>query len=157
MVPNDSVLCIKIVLEAHEPPFVGYFGIRRTAELVARNWRWETMKQDVEKIVATCDLCQRSKIRSKKDEAPIELMVADAPWEMVTVDFLSGFVPSSPGKFEGCIVVCDRFSRMMHVKECSTHPSAKEAARLFIQLVVRAHGVPRFVLTDRGAQFESTL
>ena len=29
------------------------------------------------------------------------------------------------------------------MKECSTHPTAKEAAALFIQLVVRAHGVPK--------------
>ena len=46
---------------------------------------------------------------------------------------------------------------MMHVKECSTHPTAKEAAALFIQLVVRAHGVPRKIISDRGTQFESVL
>ena len=54
-------------------------------------------------------------------------------------------------------MVCDRFSRMMHVKECSTHPTAKEAALLFMQLVVRAHGMPRKVISDRGTQFESIL
>ena len=157
LVPKDSILRNKIILEAHEPPFVGHFGVKRTSDLIARIWRWDRMRSDVEKIVSTCDLCQRAKMKSKRDEAPIELMIAESPWEMVTIDFLSGFVPSSPGRFEGCIVVCDRFSRMMHVKECSTHPTAREAARLFIQLVIRAHGVPRFVLTDRGAQFESTL
>ena len=46
---------------------------------------------------------------------------------------------------------------MMHAKECGTHPTAKETAVLFLQLVVRAHGVPRKVITDRGTQFESLL
>ena len=46
---------------------------------------------------------------------------------------------------------------MMYVKECGTHPTAKEAAALFIQLVVRAHGIPRKIISDRGTQFESTL
>ena len=55
------------------------------------------------------------------------------------------------------MVVCDRFSWMMHVKECGTYPTAKEAAGLFLQMVVRAHGVPRKVITDRGTQFESLL
>ena len=84
-------------------------------------------------------------------------VVATQPWEVVTMDFLSGFAPSSPGKWKGCVVVCDRFTRMMHVKECSTHPTAEEAAKLFVQLVVRAHGVPRKVITDRGTQFDSFL
>ena len=74
---------------------------------------------------------------------PIELMVAEYPWEMVTLDFLSGFTPSVPGKWEGCIVVCDRFSKMMHVRECSVYPTAKDAALLFLQLVFRAHGLPQ--------------
>ena len=83
--------------------------------------------------------------------------IAKAPWKVLTIDFLSGFAPSIPGGWQGCMVVCDRFSRMMHVRECSTHPTAKEAAMLFLQMVVRAHGVPRKVITDRGTQFESLL
>ena len=73
------------------------------------------------------------------------------------MDFLSGFTPSRPGGWKGCVVVCDRFTRMMHVKECPTHPTAQEAAKLFIKLIVRQHGVPRKIITDRGTQFESEL
>ena len=36
-------------------------------------------------------------------------------------------------------------------------PDGEETAVLFIQMVVRAHGVPRKVITDRGTQFESLL
>ena len=76
---------------------------------------------------------------------------------MVTIDFLSGFVLSVLGGWQGCVVVYDRFSRMMHIKEYNTHPTAKEAATLFIQLVVRAHRVPRKIISDRETQFESVL
>ena len=84
-------------------------------------------------------------------------MVTEYPWEMVTLDFLSGFTPSVPGKWEGCIVVCDRFSKMMHIRECSVHPTAKDAALLFLQLVFRAHGLPKCILSDRGSQFDNLL
>ena len=97
-VPNDFSLKTKIILEAHEPAFTGHFGIKRTQELVKRNWKWASINEDVEKIVKSCDICQRAKGRSKGEEAPIELMVAEYPWEMVTLDFLSGFTPSVPGK-----------------------------------------------------------
>ena len=33
----------------------------------------------MEHVVETCDLCQRAKGVTKKDEAPIELMVAEYP------------------------------------------------------------------------------
>ena len=155
--PNDAVLRMKIVLEAHETAFVGHFGMRKTRELVRRNWRWSSLDLDVERIVSSCDLCQRARTSSKKNEAPIELMVTENPWEMVTIDFLSGFVPSVPGRWEGCVMVCDRFSRMMHVRECPTHPTALQAAVLFVQLVFRAHGLPRCILSDRGSQFDSQL
>ena len=83
------------------------------------------------------------------NEALIEVIVAERLWQVVTIDFLSGFLPSVPGGWQGCIVVCNRFSRIMYVKEYGTHPIAKEAAALFIQLVVRAHRVPRKIISDR--------
>ena len=54
-------------------------------------------------------------------------------------------------------MVCDRFTRMVHLKECSTLPTAEEAVRLFLTLVVAIYRVPAKVLTDRGIQFESFL
>ena len=38
VVPKDTVLRAKIILEAHEPPFCGYFGAKRTHEVVVRNF-----------------------------------------------------------------------------------------------------------------------
>ena len=90
-------------------------------------------------------------------EAPLTTIIATWPWEVVTMDFLSGFVPSKPGGWKGCVVVCDRFTRIMHVLECPTHPTAQEAAKLFLRLVIRQHGIPRKIITDRGTQFESEL
>ena len=34
----DPPLRAKLILEAHEPPFCGYFGVKKTAEAVARSW-----------------------------------------------------------------------------------------------------------------------
>ena len=157
IVPQSAVLRNKLILEAHEPPFCGHLGVKRTCERLAEGWKWETLKKDVEQVVKTCDICQRDHARSKKTWGPLNTIVSTFPWEVVTMDFLSGMMPSRPGGWTGCVVVCDRFSRMMHVKECSTHPTAKEAAQLFLQLVVRQHGIPNKIITDRGTQFESLL
>ena len=155
--PADPVLRFLAILEAHEPVFCGHLGVKRTEESVSRSWWWEGWRRDVREVVASCDTCQRFADTTRTQEAPMVTVVAVKPWEVVTMDFMSGLTPSSPGGWKGCVVICDRFTWMMHVKECNTHPTAKEAARLFIQLVVRAHGIPRKILTDRGTQFESFL
>ena len=97
ILPQDEALQAKIILEAHEPPFCGHFGAKRTCEIVSRNFWWPRLQEDVERLVCTCDVCQRVQSRRKGDEAPIELIVAEGPWQVVTIDFLSGFVPSVPG------------------------------------------------------------
>ena len=157
VVPNDGALRTKIILEAHETPFCGHMGKKRTEEQVERVWRWEAIKKDVDRVIDACDVCQKSAGKTRKQEAPLTTIIATSPWELVTMDFMSGMEPSVPGGWKGCAVVCDRFSRMMHVRECPTHPTAQEAARLFLQMVVRAHGIPSKILTDRGTQFESQL
>ena len=97
VVPKNAILRAKIILEAHEPPFCGHFGAKRTHEVVARNFWWPEMRNDVDRIVRTCDVCQRVQSRKRGDEAPIEVIVAEGPWQVVTIDFLSGFVLSIPG------------------------------------------------------------
>ena len=129
-VPADQALRMKLVLEAHESPFGGHFGVSRTRSLVERNWQWSTVAADVERIVRSCDVCQRAQGKSKRDEAPLEPLVVSAPWEVVTIDFVSGFVPSVPGRHEGCVVVVDRFSRMMHVKECPYASHSQGSSRV---------------------------
>ena len=156
-IPQSAELRFLVILEAHEPAFCGHLGTKRTVEAVSRTWWWEGWQADVRAVVASCDVCQRFTHTTKKQQAPMATIVAVRPWEVVTMDFLSGFVPSSPGGWKGCVVICDRFTRMMHVRECGTHPTAKEAARLFVQLVIRGHGIPDKIITDRGTQFESIL
>ena len=132
IVPRDTALRAKLVLEVHKPLFCGHFGARRTQDVICRNFWWPELCSDVDRIVRMCDVCQRVQSRRRGDEAPIEVIVAEGPWQVVMIAFLSGFVPSVLGGWQGCVVVCNRFSRIMYLKEYNTHPTAKEAAALFI-------------------------
>ena len=51
------------------------------------------------------------------------------------------------------MIVVDRATKMVHLIPCKKTTSASEAARLYWQHVVKLHGVPRAIHTDRGAQF----
>ena len=51
------------------------------------------------------------------------------------------------------MTVVGRATKMVHLIPCRKTMTAGEAARLYWQHVVRLHGVPRAIHTDRGAQF----
>ena len=38
IVPNDEALRIKLILEAHEPPFSGHLGVKRTLRRLEQHW-----------------------------------------------------------------------------------------------------------------------
>ncbi|CAJ0966345.1 unnamed protein product [Ranitomeya imitator] len=52
-------------------------------------------------------------------------------------------------------VVCDRFSKMIHLVPLSKLPSSSDLVPLFFQHVVRLHGIPENIVSDRGSQFVS--
>ncbi|XP_033018559.1 uncharacterized protein LOC117054152 [Lacerta agilis] len=52
-------------------------------------------------------------------------------------------------------VVVDLFTKMAHFIPCKALPTAQETARLFIDHIFRLHGLPRQIVSDRGAQFTS--
>ena len=108
------------------------------------------MQQTVENVVKKCPVCQGNAVQREKDKGPYRPIAASAPWEVVTIDFLSGFALAPRTRHTACCVVCDRFSRIVHIEPCRDHATAKEAVGLVLRMVIARHGCPRIILSDRG-------
>ena len=156
-VPMNDVLRYKLVLEAHEPVFSGHFSERKTLEKVKRHWWWPHMYNTVQRVVSCCPICQCDATKKQRDEGPYKPLVSGAPWEVITVDFVSGFTPSLRNRHTACCVVCDRFTRMIHLESCRDHATAREAVGMMLRMVISRHGCPRVIISDRGTQFDSDL
>ena len=73
-------------------------------------------------------------------------------WQEVSIDFVTD-LPDSGNEINSIMIVIDKSTRMTHLIHCSKWVSAAEAARLFMRYIVRLHGVPRSIYTDRGTIF----
>lgn len=61
IVPADAELQHEILVQCHDTPTAGHFGIQKTFELVSRMYEWANLRAFVKKYVSTCDTCLRNK------------------------------------------------------------------------------------------------
>jgi transposase InsO family protein len=113
------------------------------------------MKQFVRRHVQECHTCQRAKPERVRYPGLLQpLPVPSAAWEIVSMDFVEGFPKS--GRFDGVMVVVDKFSRYAHFIALAHPYSTPTIARLFLDHVFKLHSMPLSIISDRDRVFTST-
>ncbi|KAJ8356966.1 hypothetical protein SKAU_G00197600 [Synaphobranchus kaupii] len=129
-------------------------GVARTTTLVRRSFWWPTLKEDTRAFVLACSVCARSKASHQPPSGRLlPLPVPGRPWSHIGVDFVTG-LPLSEGN-SVILTIVDRFSKAVHFIPLPKLPSALETAELLVVHVVRLHGIPSDIVSDRGPQFSS--
>ena len=152
-VPNDIPLRTRLLHECHDVPLAGHLGKDKTLELVKRRFYWPGMDNDISKYVTSCDACQRNKPSQQAKMGPLKpLPIPVRPWQQFSMDLITQLPRSRSGK-DAIVVYVDKLTKMTHYAATTTTVTALELARITIQEVVRLHGVPEDILSDRDPRF----
>ena len=146
-------LRLLLVKEIHEGSLSGHFGIQKTLNMLSEHFYWPKMLGTIGKHILRCESCIKAKITFHKGEYR-PLPVADKPWEHVSMDFVMA-LPRTQRQKDSILVVVDRFSKMAHFIACNKVDDAKHIAQLYFSEIVRLHGVPKTIVSDRDGKFLS--
>src|SRR5690606_38671915 len=81
------------------------------------------------------------------------LEVPQRRWDSISMDFIVG-LPRSSG-YDSILVVVDRLTKMAHFISCTTDIDSEGTAKLFRDYIFKLHGLPSYVVSDRGPQFRA--
>ncbi|GJP47147.1 hypothetical protein CLOM_g6374 [Closterium sp. NIES-68] len=154
-VPNYPPLRQLLLEEYHDVLYAGHFGSNKTLTGIAKHYYWPHMADDVQKFVTSCDTCQRMKSSKQKKAGLLQpLPVPEQPWQVVSLDFITGLPPTSSGH-DAILVVIDKFSKMGHFIPTHTTARTEETAQLFVRHIISQHGIPTTLISDRDPKFTS--
>lgn len=152
-IPNCSLREL-FVREAHCGGLMGHFGVPKTLDILAEHFFWPGMRKDVEKVCSQCLECKQAKSKVLPHGRYTPLPVPTSPWLDISMDFVLGLPRTKHGK-DSIFVVVDRFSKMARFIPCLKTNDASHVADLFVKEVVKLHGIPKTIISDRDAKFLS--
>ena len=141
---------------------ISHPGQGASQRLITARYFWPEMNKQIKEWVRDCTACQEAKVHRHTKSANGLFDVPSARFEIVHIDIVGPLPPSfqhgqpfsSPYRY---LLTCiDRATRWMEATPL-TDISAASVSAAFLDVWISRFGVPLYVVTDRGSQFESEL
>ena len=156
LVVADPLTRSLIISSCHDEILSGHLSSEKTLSRVKPIAWWPTVVSDIEDYCSSCEACQRALRRTGKPYGlAVKIESPSGPWSLINMDFVTALPPGGKNKYDSVLVVVDRFSRRKRFLLTHANATAPLTARLFFEGILREHGVPTGIITDRDKLFVS--
>ncbi|KAJ8926998.1 hypothetical protein NQ314_020561 [Rhamnusium bicolor] len=149
-IPKSHI--INLVKQEHNDN--GHFGATKCFDYLKRHYYFPKMRERIRRIIASCDLCQKSKIAPHL-AGPMHNVIVENKNELVCLD-LVGPLPVSRGGATQLLVIVDAFSKyvaLYALKKATSKSILNVLENKYFPIV----GKPLRILSDNATQFSSKL
>ena len=141
----------KVIRECHMDGVLGHHGTTKTILAVRQRYHFKKLRAAVTRFVSKCVTCIRAKAFQLNDATPLSPMFAPDPFNAIAVDlYKPGTTLANGYRYVLTVVdMCTRWVQFVPLK-------SKYAAEVMLALChtwFAMHGVPQFILSDRGKEF----
>ena len=154
-----EIIRTELINRYHDDLLAGHFGIEKTRKLIAQKYYWPTLRHDVEDYVKGCNVCLALKtVRHKLYGDLQSLSVPTYCWKDLSMDFITDLPISTDWKgdsYNSILVIVNRLTKMVYYEPVKVTINAPGLAEVIIDMVVRHHGLPNLIITNRGLLFAS--
>ena len=150
----------EVIRSHHDDPLHGHPGITRTMELIKRHYEFSNMKDKVTKFIKNCVQCQQNKHSTHAKYGEAQAMEPPtAPWTNITMDFVTQLPiskdPVTGYEYDAIFNVVDRCTKAAEFVPFRHSYTAAQLAHVFADRIVRHHGIPASIISDRDKLFTS--
>jgi hypothetical protein len=154
-VPLSNNLRRVIMVEAHRAPYSAHPGVKKMYSDLRQLYFWSGMKRDIADFVARCLECQRVKAEHHHPAGLLQPhLIPEWKWDTISMDFIVG-LPVTYRRHDAIMVTVDKLTKVAHFSPMQSSYTATSVARVFMKDIVRLHGVPRKIISDRDPVFTS--
>ncbi|CAN6698087.1 unnamed protein product [Malus baccata var. baccata] len=144
--PNNVEIKKEILDEAHVSAYAMHHRGTKMYHTIRPFYYWLGVKREIAEYV---------KVERKKPFGLMQpLLVPQWKWEDITMDFVYK-LPRTRNGYDGIWVIVDRLTKSAHFIPVREKYSLSRLAELFIWKIVKYHGVPLSIISDRDLKFTS--
>ncbi|WVZ53188.1 hypothetical protein U9M48_004163 [Paspalum notatum var. saurae] len=133
---------------------VGHEGAEKSLHRFRASFYNSSAHHRIREFIRGCLICQRNKTEHLHPAGLLQpLPVPLEIWSDIAMDFVEGF--PKVGAKSVVLTVVDRFSKYGHFIPLGHPYSASSVARAFFDNIVRLHGLPCSIVSDRDPVFTS--
>lgn len=156
-VPELGDLRNLVMFEAHKTPYSAHLGVKKMHADLNQHYYWPGMKSDIADFVACYLECQRVKAEHQHLAGLLQPhSIPEWKWDTISIGFITG-LPISARSHDVIMVVVDRFTKVAHFIPIRSSYNVATIAKIYMEQVVKLHGIPEKIISDRDPVFTSSL
>ena len=141
-VPEIGELRREIIEEAHSSAYAMHPGSIKMYKTLKEHYWWNGMKKEIASFISRCLTYQQVKAEHQKPAGKIHLhLIPKWKWEKITMDF-GTCLPGTQRQHDAIWVIVDRLTKSAHFLPINVEDSLEKLAKLYVDEIVRLHGVP---------------